>query len=78
MYFGSSGREGTLYKEIISTQSFYIKLYFRCIRITAGLPGELTLWLDPLEVSKRIGENRSVCVLYESGTYGLILLLLSG
>lgn len=28
-------------------------------------PGELTLWIDPKEVSYRIGENGSICVLYE-------------
>ncbi|XP_034167765.2 protein BTG1-like [Pangasianodon hypophthalmus] len=30
------------------------------------LPSELTLWVDPNEVSYRIGENGSTCVLYES------------
>lgn len=30
------------------------------------LPQELTLWIDPEEVSYRIGENGSICVLYDS------------
>ncbi|KAJ8386359.1 hypothetical protein AAFF_G00170640 [Aldrovandia affinis] len=29
------------------------------------LPRELTLWVDPYEVSYRIGEDGSICVLYE-------------
>uniref|UniRef100_U5ERB9 Putative anti-proliferation factor btg1/tob n=1 Tax=Corethrella appendiculata TaxID=1370023 RepID=U5ERB9_9DIPT len=29
------------------------------------LPQELTLWIDPDEVSYRIGENGSICVLYD-------------
>jgi protein Tob/BTG len=29
-------------------------------------PSELTLWIDPWEVSYRIGENGSICVLYEA------------
>ncbi|XP_069800509.1 protein BTG2-like [Dendropsophus ebraccatus] len=29
------------------------------------LPKELTLWVDPYEVSYRIGEDGSICVLYE-------------
>lgn len=29
-------------------------------------PSELTMWIDPLEVSYRIGENGSICVLYEN------------
>jgi len=28
-------------------------------------PNELTMWIDPNEVSYRIGENGSICVLYE-------------
>jgi protein Tob/BTG len=28
-------------------------------------PSELTMWIDPKEVSYRIGENGSICVLYE-------------
>ncbi|CAG2103921.1 unnamed protein product [Medioppia subpectinata] len=28
-------------------------------------PNELTLWIDPQEVSYRIGENGSICVIYE-------------
>lgn len=30
------------------------------------LPSELTLWVDPFEVSYRIGEDGSICVLYQS------------
>ncbi|XP_054717807.1 protein BTG2-like [Uloborus diversus] len=29
------------------------------------LPNELTMWIDPQEVSYRIGENGSICVLYD-------------
>jgi len=29
-------------------------------------PNELTLWVDPHEVSYRIGEDGSICVLYEA------------
>ncbi|XP_066529183.1 protein BTG2 [Hoplias malabaricus] len=41
------------------------------IGLTAGqlfslLPRELTLWIDPYEVSYRIGEDGSICVLYEA------------
>ena len=31
--------------------------------IHATFPSELTLWIDPLEVSYRIGENGSICIL---------------
>ncbi|NXM18694.1 BTG2 protein, partial [Ploceus nigricollis] len=30
------------------------------------LPSELTLWVDPYEVSYRIGDDGSICVLYEA------------
>ncbi|XP_029429065.1 protein BTG2-like [Rhinatrema bivittatum] len=30
------------------------------------LPRELTLWIDPFEVSYRIGEDGSICVLYDA------------
>ncbi|CAJ0967626.1 unnamed protein product [Ranitomeya imitator] len=30
------------------------------------LPKELTLWVDPYEVSYRIGEDGSICALYEA------------
>ncbi|XP_041579458.1 protein BTG2 [Vulpes lagopus] len=40
------------------------------------LPSELTLWVDPYEVSYRIGEDGSICVLYEeapvAASYGLL------
>jgi len=31
----------------------------------SNFPTELTMWIDPHEVSYRIGENGSICVLYE-------------
>lgn len=33
--------------------------------IHSTFPSELTVWIDPFEVSYRIGENGSICVLYE-------------
>jgi protein Tob/BTG len=33
------------------------------------LPNELTLWIDPNEVSYRIGENGSICVIYDADSY---------
>jgi hypothetical protein len=33
-------------------------------------PSELTMWIDPAEVSYRIGENGSICVLYEESNSG--------
>lgn len=35
-------------------------------RLFTLLPSELTMWVDPYEVSYRIGEEGSTCVLYES------------
>ncbi|XP_030632751.1 protein BTG2 [Chanos chanos] len=35
-------------------------------QLFALLPRELTLWVDPYEVSYRIGEDGSICVLYEA------------
>jgi protein Tob/BTG len=32
------------------------------------LPNELTVWVDPNEVSYRIGEEGSICVLYDGAT----------
>ncbi|KAK7886135.1 hypothetical protein WMY93_025756 [Mugilogobius chulae] len=37
------------------------------------LPSELTLWVDPFEVSYRIGEDGSICVLYESTPTSIVL-----
>ncbi|NWW42108.1 BTG1 protein, partial [Panurus biarmicus] len=39
-------------------------------RLLQLLPRELTLWVDPFEVCYRIGENGSICVLYESPQSG--------
>ncbi|KAI1307949.1 Protein BTG2 [Halotydeus destructor] len=33
-------------------------------------PNELTLWIDPREVSYRIGENGSICVLFDTAENG--------
>ena len=33
-------------------------------------PSELTMWIDPAEVSYRIGENGSICVLFEGAQSG--------
>ncbi|RLV87366.1 hypothetical protein DV515_00015773, partial [Chloebia gouldiae] len=35
-------------------------------RLLQLLPRELTLWVDPFEVSYRIGDDGSICVLYEA------------
>jgi len=35
-------------------------------QLFSSLPIELTLWVDPSEVSYRIGEDGSTCVLYKS------------
>lgn len=37
-------------------------------RLFQLLPSELTLWVDPFEVSYRIGEDGSICVLYEGSS----------
>ncbi|XP_055661026.1 protein BTG1-like [Falco peregrinus] len=39
-------------------------------RLFQLLPSELTLWVDPFEVSYRIGEDGSICVLYEGAQPG--------
>uniref|UniRef100_A0A1B6IYM6 Anti-proliferative protein domain-containing protein n=1 Tax=Homalodisca liturata TaxID=320908 RepID=A0A1B6IYM6_9HEMI len=36
--------------------------------LRALFPHELTLWIDPEEVSYRFGENGSICVLYDKET----------
>uniref|UniRef100_A0A9J8B3W2 Anti-proliferative protein domain-containing protein n=1 Tax=Cyprinus carpio carpio TaxID=630221 RepID=A0A9J8B3W2_CYPCA len=35
-------------------------------QLFSSLPAELTLWVDPYEVSYWIGEDGSTCVLYKS------------
>ncbi|XP_076358571.1 protein BTG2-like [Tachypleus tridentatus] len=34
-------------------------------RLREEFPNELSLWIDPREVSYRIGENGSICIIYE-------------
>ena len=33
--------------------------------LLSKFPSELTLWIDPKEVTYRIGENNDICVLYD-------------
>lgn len=33
--------------------------------IHSTFPSEMCIWIDPFEVSYRIGENGSICILYE-------------
>lgn len=39
-----------------------------CAQLLAALPQELTMWVDPEEVSYRIGEEGSIGVLYDGAT----------
>lgn len=36
-----------------------------CSFLRSLFPTELTMWVDPMEVAYRIGENGSICILYE-------------
>ncbi|XP_053562703.1 protein BTG2 [Bombina bombina] len=42
-----------------------IRINMSSQQLFSHLPKELTLWVDPYEVSYRIGEDGSICVLYE-------------
>ncbi|MEE6515738.1 hypothetical protein FKM82_024757 [Ascaphus truei] len=44
------------------------RIHMNSQQLYSLLPKELTLWVDPYEVSYRIGEDGSICVLYEVPT----------
>jgi len=64
---------GSAYRAIVNSERLVDPLLVRAAamagapELALGLPSDLVVWIDPHEVSYRIGEYGSVCTLYDDG-----------